>query len=192
VVGDAAEPGVVLQLSSDIDHIIYAAGGSVPAAAEADPVVDLVQSLSPLLNVIDACGRVGCGLTLLSSGGTIYGNVKTLPIPEHHPTNPISAYGIRNLIAEKHALMQADRLGINVRVLRISNAYGLRQPLRHSQGIIAGGLRQNEEELVASEAPEEIIGAKAGGDDFDDLPESGVACGVTRGVVDLFEVIDVD
>jgi hypothetical protein len=65
-------------------------------------------------------------------------------------------------------------------------------PFGDSQGIIAGGLRQNEEELVASEAPEEIIGAKAGGDDFDDLPESGVACGVTRGVVDLFEVIDVD
>jgi hypothetical protein len=65
-------------------------------------------------------------------------------------------------------------------------------PFGDSQGIVAGGLRQDEEELVASEAPEEIIGAKAGGDDFDDLPESGVACGVTRGVVDLFEVIDVD
>jgi hypothetical protein len=64
-------------------------------------------------------------------------------------------------------------------------------PFGDSQGIIAGGLREDEEELVASEAPEEIIGAKAGGDDFDDLPERGVACGVTRGVVDLFEVIDV-
>ena len=61
-----------------------------------------------------------------------------------------------------------------------------------SEGILAGGLRQDEEELVASEAPEEIVGAKAAGDDFDDLPESGVACGVTGGVVDLFEVIDVD
>ena len=71
-------------------------------------------------------------------------------------------------------------------------AYRVFHPFGDSQGIIAGGLRQDEEELVASEAPEEIIGAKAAGDDLDDLPESGVACSMTRRVVDLFEVIDVD
>jgi hypothetical protein len=39
-------------------------------------------------------------------------------------------------------------------------------------GIVAGGLRKHKEELVASVAPEEIVGAKTGGDDFDDLPEA--------------------
>ena len=136
VVGDAAECGLVLGHGDDIDHIIYAAGSSVPAQAEPDPVSDLAQSLPPLLNVIDACAHVGCGLTLLSSGGTVYGNVTVLPISEHHPTNPVSAYGIRHLVMEKYALMQAERLGFNVGILRISNAYGDRQPLRRSQGII--------------------------------------------------------
>ncbi len=136
VIADAAEPGVVIRQSRDIDHIVYAAGSAVPAAAEADPEADLAQSLSPLLAVIDACARAGCGLTLLSSGGTVYGDAKALPMPEHHPTNPVSAYGIRNLMTEKYALMQADHLGINVRILRISNAYGIRQPLRRSQGIV--------------------------------------------------------
>ena len=41
-------------------------------------------------------------------------------------------------------------------------AYRVFHPFGDSQGIIAGGLRQDEEKLVASEAPEEIIGAKAG------------------------------
>ena len=136
VVGNASEPGAVMSLSRDINHIIYAAGNSLPSAAEADPIADLTQSAGPLFSVIDACRQRGCGLTLLSSGGAVYGKAKELPIPEDHPTNPLSAYGIRNLWAEKYASMCADRFGINLTVFRISNVYGARQPLRPSQGII--------------------------------------------------------
>jgi len=135
-VGDAAEAGVVLQASADVDHIVYAAGRSMPAAAEVDPLADLTQSLSPLLKVVDACGHMGCGLTLLSSGA-VYGSANTLPIPEDHPTNPINVYGIRSLVAEKYTLMQADRLGFKARILRISNAFGVCASPRCSRGVVA-------------------------------------------------------
>jgi UDP-glucose 4-epimerase len=136
-IGDAGDRDLVLRVSNDVHHIIYAAGGSLPSAAELDPIGDLARSLPPLLNVLDACGSVGCGLTLLSSGGTVYGKPEILPIPEHHPTNPASSYGIRMLAAEKHAIMRAERLGFHAGILRIGNAFGSFQPLRRSQGIIA-------------------------------------------------------
>jgi len=53
-------------------------------------------------------------------------------------------------------------------------------------------LREDKEKLVPSVASEEIVGAKAGGDDFNDLLQSSVAGRVSSGVVDLFEMIDVD
>jgi hypothetical protein len=70
--------------------------------------------------------------------------------------------------------------------------YRLFYPFCDSQSIVARGLRENKEKLVASVASEKIVGAKARGNDFNDLLEGGVACRVAGGVVDLFEMIDVD
>jgi UDP-glucose 4-epimerase len=95
-----------------------------------------------MLAVLDACRRNGCSLTLLSSGGTVYGRAKTMPIAEDHPTDPISAYGIRSLAVEKYAAMRADRDGINLRILRIGNPDGAGQRLRASQGIVAALLHR--------------------------------------------------
>jgi hypothetical protein len=63
--------------------------------------------------------------------------------------------------------------------------YRLSYPIGDSQGILAGGLREDKEELVASVASEEVVGAKARGDDFNDLFEGGVACRVASGIVDF-------
>jgi len=71
-------------------------------------------------------------------------------------------------------------------------AHGVFHSFGDSQGIVTRGLREDEEELVASIASEKIVGAKAGGDDFDNPPEGRIACRMARGVVDLLEMIDVD
>jgi UDP-glucose 4-epimerase len=147
VVGDAALPDTLSRLCEGVDHVFYAAGGGVPAIAEADPVGDLARTTAPLLNVLEVCGRVGCGLTLLSSGGAVYGNATQLPIGEDHPTNPVSFYGVRALMAEKYALIKAARAGFALRILRISNAFGLGQPPNPPRGVIGAllhSLKHNE------------------------------------------------
>lgn len=141
-IGDAASAATVLNLSRDADHIVYACGRSIPAEAEADPLGDLTHALAPLLAVLDACRRNGCGLTLLSSGGTVYGRAGSVPIAEDHPTDPVSAYGVRSLALEKYAAMRADRDGIKLRILRIGNPYGAGQRLRAAQGIVAALLHR--------------------------------------------------
>jgi UDP-glucose 4-epimerase len=153
IVGDASDRGLLLRACDGVDHIVYAAGGSLPAESEADPLTDLERSLRPLMNAIGACARFGCGLTILSSGGTVYGQTAASLVSERHPTNPVSAYGMRNLVAEKYVLMQAENLGFPARILRIGNAYGSGQPLRRSQGIVAALLR-----CLARDEPFSVFG----------------------------------
>src|ERR1700721_559356 len=50
----------------------------------------------------------------------------------------------------------------------------------------AGGLRKNEEKLVAAEAAEDVVGAKPGGDCRRNVTESGIAGSVAFGIVVRF------
>ena len=78
-----------------VDHVVYSAGGLLPAESDLNPELDLALSLPPLIATLDAVReREGVGLTLLSSGGTVYGRPRYLPVDEEHPTEPISSYGI--------------------------------------------------------------------------------------------------
>jgi len=71
-----------------------------------------------------------------SSGGTVYGIPQYTPITEEHPTNPISSYGITKLAIEKYLALFHRLYGLDYGILRISNAYGERQPLKNAQGLI--------------------------------------------------------
>jgi UDP-glucose 4-epimerase len=76
-------------------------------------------------------------VVFLSSGGAVYGLPLWLPIPEHHPTNPICSYGITKLAVEKYLGMFEKLYGLEYVVLRISNLYGERQRTKSSQGAVA-------------------------------------------------------
>ena len=71
-----------------------------------------------------------------SSGGTVYGIPQKIPIRETHPTEPICSYGIVKLAIEKYAHLFWTLYNIDYCALRISNAYGERQPVNRLQGII--------------------------------------------------------
>jgi UDP-glucose 4-epimerase len=76
-------------------------------------------------------------IIFFSSGGTVYGIPKHIPINENHPTNPICSYGIQKLAIEKYLYLYECLYGIKYGILRISNAYGPRQRPVHEQGAIA-------------------------------------------------------
>jgi len=76
-------------------------------------------------------------LMFASSGGTVYGIPKRLPITEDDPTNPICSYGIVKLAVEKYLQLYHRLHGLEYVVLRISNPYGPRQDPRHVQGVVS-------------------------------------------------------
>lgn len=52
-----------------------------------------LDDVTPLVTMLrEAPRRAVSRFVYLSSGGTVYGNPQTLPIPESHPLQPISGW----------------------------------------------------------------------------------------------------
>ena len=76
-------------------------------------------------------------VVFVSSGGTVYGVPKSVPIREDHATDPICSYGITKLAIEKYLHLYRELHGLESVVLRLANPYGERQRTHASQGAIA-------------------------------------------------------
>ncbi|MEY2570951.1 MAG: UDP-glucose 4-epimerase, partial [Acidimicrobiaceae bacterium] len=125
-------------LLDGIDHVVLCASGALPAASVSDPAGDLLGTLLPLLTVLEALrGRRDIGLTMLSSGGTVYGAPRYEPVDEDHPLEPVVPYGISRMAAERYLTFYAQTRGVAARVLRLGNVYGPGQPPHRGQGVVA-------------------------------------------------------
>jgi len=75
-------------------------------------------------------------LVFISSGGTVYGVPKYLPVDEMHPTDPIVSYGVIKLAIEKYLHIFEQMHGIKSITLRVANPYGERQRIETAQGAV--------------------------------------------------------
>ena len=143
LVADAGDAEALDSVMDGVDHVMFAATGMMPAEANADPLGDLNLTLPPLFALLEVVRRrSGIALTFFSSGGTVYGRAKQVPIPEEHATDPLGAYGITKLVSEKYIQLYAELHGIEATILRCSNLYGPGQPTQRSQGVIAAFLHR--------------------------------------------------
>ncbi len=134
---DMAEVEPLCQALAGADVVFHLANGSLPQSSNRDPARDVQINLLGGLNVLEAARQVGAGrLVLLSSGGTVYGVPKQVPIPEDHATNPICSYGITKLALEKYVALYEQLHGLKGLVLRVANPYGERQRLDSAQGVV--------------------------------------------------------
>ena len=141
VSGDVADTAFIEPLIADADEIIDLAYGTVPKTSFDDPLIDVVTNLPASVNLQKlACRSRVRRYLLVSSGGAVYGNSDGLPIPESHPTNPISPYGISKLVTEKYASFFWRMEGLPVVVARPGNPYGQGQVGRRVQGFIGAAI----------------------------------------------------
>jgi UDP-glucose 4-epimerase len=73
----------------------------------------------------------------MSSGGTVYGSPRAVPVDESHPNDPICSYGISKLAIEKYLFLYQQLYGLNYIALRAANPYGPGQNPYSGQGVIA-------------------------------------------------------
>jgi UDP-glucose 4-epimerase len=141
VVSDAADPAAVEHALENVDHVVWCAGGLLPADSNLDPIADVRDALPPLLTMLEALTRrPQVGITFVSSGGTVYGNPTLLPVPESHPTSPLTSHGVTRVAAEHYLALHQDVYGVPVLILRCGNVYGEGQRGDRSQGVIAAAL----------------------------------------------------
>lgn len=143
VVGELADADALAAALRGVDVVFHLLGGGFPATVEADPVADLRHNAADSVRLLAQCREAGVRQVVhVSSGGTVYGVPRILPIPEDHPTDPVSAYGIHQLLLEKHLGLLAHRHGLHGVVLRVANPFGPFQRPGRGQGLVATLLAQ--------------------------------------------------
>jgi UDP-glucose 4-epimerase len=140
VQGNLQDVHLICRMLEDhqVELVYHAAWANIPETALKDPVADIQTNLVASINLLNACRDTGVKrVVYLSSGGTVYGLPKRIPLPEDHPTDPINAYGITKLMVEKYLRMFHHLYGLEYTILRPSVPYGPRQNPFHHQGVVA-------------------------------------------------------
>jgi len=133
--GDAFSMAEALQ---GIDVVFHLISTTVPGTSNLNPIADINDNLVATVVLLDQMVKLGVKrIIYLSSGGTVYGNPRQLPVPEDHPLNPICSYGVVKVAVEKYLHMYQELYGLVPTIIRPSNPYGPRQGHSGVQGIIA-------------------------------------------------------
>ena len=120
------------------DAIAHLAAQASVVVSVRDPMLDAGVNVVGTLNVLEAAVAGGAGrVVLTASGGAMYGERKTLPIPETVPRNPESPYGISKAIGEMYARFYERHHSLTVPSLALANVYGPRQDPFGEGGVVA-------------------------------------------------------
>lgn len=121
--------------------IVYAAGSLSPASQISSIAQLLTSEMLPVVELAEQAARLNVpNFVFISSGGTVYGMVDTVPTDEEVRTAPINAYGMIKVLTEQALLEVSRRSGMRVIVLRVSNPYGPGQQGTRRLGFIAAAL----------------------------------------------------
>ncbi|GAB2984689.1 NAD-dependent epimerase/dehydratase family protein [Nocardioides montaniterrae] len=129
----------VRRLLPGIDTVVQLIGTTSPATSGKWVAGEFQEHVIPQAAFLDECVDNGVRrVVFASSGGTVYGPGagEDGPIHEGQTTNPISSHGISKLMIEKALALHGEVNGLEHVSLRIANAYGPGQHLKHGQGLI--------------------------------------------------------
>jgi len=105
-----------------------------------DPVRDAAINVMGLLNVLEAAASTGTRkMVFASSGGTIYGEPRRLPVKETATSgaHPLSPYGVTKKAAEDYLRFYHRFRGLDYTALALGNVYGPRQDPKGEAGVVA-------------------------------------------------------
>jgi UDP-glucose 4-epimerase len=135
--GNFLDPAHVAAAIADCPVVFHLVSTTLPSSSNQNPAGDVADNIIGALHLLEACRREGGRrIVFASSGGTVYGVPRAVPITEDHPTDPITSYGIGKLTIEKYLELYRVLHGVDYRVLRIANPFGERQRVATGQGAV--------------------------------------------------------
>lgn len=140
LIGDYGNKFFLESALKEVDIIFHLSSTTQPQTSNSNPSFDIQSNLINTIALLDQLRYMPkVPIIFLSSGGTIYGIPKQIPIPENHQTQPQCSYGIVKLAIEKYLSFYHLTYGINYRIIRLANPYGPGQ-LNLKQGVIGAFL----------------------------------------------------
>jgi UDP-glucose 4-epimerase len=107
----------------DADVVINLVAHALTSSLE-DVVTNARVNIIGLLNVLEACKINGIKKIIFTSASSMVGVPQTYSVPENHPANPKTAYGISKLASEHYLRLYSEMFGISHVVFRFFNIYG--------------------------------------------------------------------
>ena len=142
--GDICDRMAMEWLVRGQDFVFHLAGQVSHVMSMTDPFPDVEYNIKGTLVLLEAMRHNNrTGRIVFTGTRGQYGPTATLPVDETMPTNPKALYEISNLTAEKIILMYQQVHGIPAVLLRLTNVYGPRAQMKHSQyGVVNWFVRQ--------------------------------------------------
>jgi UDP-glucose 4-epimerase len=117
-----------------------------------EPLRDVGINVLGLVNLLEAAAAMGTRkIVFASSGGTLYGQQRILPIKEtaRRGSRPESVYGASKKVAEYYLNIYRRDRGVDYTILALANVYGPRQDPHGEAGVVAIFSRR----MLAGEQP---------------------------------------
>lgn len=126
VEGDLRDRAILDQVFAQnrVDAVMHFAGESVVSKSMREPSTFYDVNVARGLTLVDAMTRHGVKKLIFSSTAAVYGEPKTLPIPEDHSKNPVNPYGKSKWRFEQLLADFAEYTGLQHVSLRYFNAAG--------------------------------------------------------------------
>jgi UDP-glucose 4-epimerase len=149
-VGDVRDADAVDRALDGVDLVFHLAA-RVSIRASVERFYDDAQTnVMGTLRLLQGCAAHKVSRFVYASSMGVYADAPTpAPIPETHPTEPISPYGVGKLAGEKYLLCLASVLNVEPVILRYFNTYGPRQGYTPYVGVITIFIKR----LMAGEPP---------------------------------------
>jgi UDP-glucose 4-epimerase len=136
--GDFLNTEDVTQAVEGCEIIFHLISTTLPKSSNDNPAYDVESNLVGTLHMLEVARKAGVRKVLFpSSGGTVYGFPKMVPIKESHPTDPVCSYGICKLAVEKYLHLYHALHGLDYCILRIGNPFGEGQRPTAAQGAVS-------------------------------------------------------
>lgn len=124
--------------TNGITKIVHLVSTLIPGSNFDDYISEYSNIIIPTIKLIKICSENNIQFVYFSSGGTIYGNRKSLESnKEDEPKEPISYYGLSKQMIENSILFENRKSGLKYLIIRPSNPYGPGQNIHGNQGLIA-------------------------------------------------------
>lgn len=147
VVGDFTQTRDFANILQGVDTVIHLISTTLPSDATEEIPQEIMDNVVPTVALLESMVKAGVRQILFSSsGGTVYGDTQDRINTVVSPLSPICSYGVQKKVIEAYVEFYGIRYGLQYKIARISNPYGVGQDIKKPQGVIPIFIRRLLEE----------------------------------------------